>query len=120
RFRYDASNRRTGKSTASEEVLYVGELYQRSTPAQGETIHRVRIPTPDGYLVEAELSAAGEHEYRYLQQDHLGSIVGVFDSQQRLESRSYGAFGEGSIESSHSRWGFTGHETDGALGNLVN
>jgi RHS repeat-associated protein len=121
-FHYNADNERVAQfSSTGTRVMYVGQLYQRTTTPNAPEEHLVRIPTPDGLSIEASIDDGNKAHFRFLETDHLGSVVGVLDENRANgEPRSYSAFGEittGNVKL--TRTGFTSHEMDSALG-LIN
>jgi RHS repeat-associated protein len=115
-YRYDANNARIGrKDPNGDETLYVGGMYERMAPKDGNVERRVRIATPDGDTIEAQLLDDGNKDYRFQSVDHLGSLILTSTSAgSALGGAEYSPFGrrssrDGSFE---TRRGFTGHEHD--------
>jgi RHS repeat-associated protein len=121
RFHYDASNKRAVQiKNDGSRVFYAGELYRRTIAASGAVEHAARIPTPDGLVIEAELQPSGQHRFKFLQTDYLGSVLSMADGDgTRIgNTAAYSPFGvpTNPVDS----WSaFTSHESDDDLG-LIN
>jgi RHS repeat-associated protein len=130
-FGYDGDQRRIRKTTADEETLYFGDLYERVTAKKGaaKTEHRYFITSPE--RVVAVVTRGGDTPgIRYVHVDHLGSVEKLTDEKGAVvEKRSYDVYGQRrnpvwgqpppASFASKTTLGFTGHEHDDELG-LVN
>ena len=135
-FEYDGGGQRVRKRTPTEEIVYVGDLYERATNlVTGEVEHRYFVRSDERVVavVTRKAGQAGQAKTQFVHVDHLGSIdaltsavagVGVVD-----ERRSYDELGarrdviwSAPVPASfapETSLGFTGHEPDAELG-LVN
>jgi YD repeat-containing protein len=128
-FGYDGDQRRIRKTTPMQEILYFGDLYERSTDQALKVTHRYYIHSPER-VVAIVTRGGDEPGTRYVHTDHLGSVDALTKADgDVVERRSYDAFGQ----RRNSEWGapppasfetkttlgFTGHESDDELG-LVN
>lgn len=137
-FEYDGAGQRVRKRTPTEEIVYVGDLYERATNvATGEVEHRYFVRSDERVvaMVTRKAGQAGQAKTQFVHVDHLGSadaltsvVSGVGGVDER---RSYDELGgrrdviwsapvpaPGSLPPERSL-GFTGHEPDAELG-LVN
>ncbi len=123
---YDAFEGRVAKRQPDEQILYMGDLYERvSTSGQAE--HRYKVYVGSEQVAQAtktEVSGVITNTTTaYLHSDHLGSASALTDETGELVEppRSFGPFGasQGDVTASGIRAGFTGHEHDSELG-LIN
>ncbi|AKT42727.1 FG-GAP-like repeat-containing protein [Chondromyces crocatus] len=131
-FAYDGLQQRVRKTTATQEIVSFGELYERVTDVvTGAVEHRYHVRNDERVVTLVRRSIAQGTRTLHVHVDHLGSIDVLTDgvTGSVAEQRSYDAFGaprhpdwgSGQPPSPHelSSLGFTGHEADLDLG-LVN
>ena len=131
-FAYDGLQQRGRKTTAAQELVSFGELYERVTDVVTGTVeHRYHVRNDERVVSLVRRSTAQGTRTLHVHVDHLGSIDVLTDgvTGSVAEQRSYDAFGaprhpdwgSGQLPSPHelSSLGFTGHEADLDLG-LVN
>jgi RHS repeat-associated protein len=116
RYSYDAHNKRVVRQDPDNtKTLYVGDLYEQTTLPMGGLEQRIRIPTPDGLEIEANLTSGGIN-YRYLSSDGLGSPAAVTNGEgDAVALISHNPFGSPEMlrhDDENVRASFTGHEHD--------
>ncbi|MEP6850583.1 MAG: RHS repeat-associated core domain-containing protein [Acidobacteriota bacterium] len=70
----------------------------------------------NGFKIDSKLKEVTDRQAKYFLQDHLGSTIGLSDSNQNLtSSASYDSFGN-STNSLSTRYQYTGREYDNFFG----
>lgn len=127
-FDYDGAGRRVRKTTPTEQTLFVGGLYERTTHGS-ETKHQHVVYGAERPVAVVATDGHGQRDVTYLHVDHLGSLDVVTGSAGVVEQRSYSAFGDKRDPSWGQPWsggapsavplGYTGHHEDAELGLVV-
>jgi RHS repeat-associated protein len=123
---YDAFEGRVAKRQPDEQVMYMGDLYERVS-TNGQVEHRYKVFVGSEQVVQATKTEVSgvitDTSTAYLHSDHLGSASALTDENGELVEppRLFGPFGtaDGDVAASGVRAGFTGHEHDSELG-LIN
>jgi uncharacterized protein RhaS with RHS repeats len=95
-FSYDGHQQRIRKVTPLAETVYVGDLYERVTPADPTqpVEHRYSVYNGERLVASVTRKSGALDETRYVHSDHLGSIDVLTDEAGAVkERRSYDAFG---------------------------
>ena len=109
-YAYDALGRRSSRTTSNQTTSFI---YDGQDVVQDRTDSTVQADYINGLGIDDKLKISNTNGSLYFLKDHLGSTQGLSGiSGNVAEWQRYEAFGNSSISSSLTRYGYTGRERD--------